>query len=50
MRQQHPDLPGRHGLCRRERQLQRARQHHVYFNGSNVTGEIEDYYAKFAEG
>ncbi|OZA77248.1 MAG: TonB-dependent receptor [Caulobacter sp. 39-67-4] len=22
----------------------------VYFNGSNVTGEIEDYYAKFAKG
>jgi len=22
----------------------------LYFNGSNVTGEIEDYYARFAKG
>jgi hypothetical protein len=22
----------------------------VYFNGSNVTGEIENYYVKFADG
>ena len=22
----------------------------IYFNGSNVTGEIEDYYFKFAKG